>query len=473
MAAVLTFNQFLNSTIGLNDAEKVLKYIENGLDDFGSMAELDDDDIKIMMNGIRKDPEDPTPINAIMEKRTKIACYGAKMYTLIGRPITAEALSLTRIKTIDIHKHIVKEQKDPKEDIPKVSRSYTIDKALDAFPTYLRSIIGVRGVALSYVVREGDTVQALGPLGAGVPYATESGSFMNELISNTPHSGGGWEEDNARVYSILAEMVKDVPMASSLKAHQRSRNGREAHKSLVKHNLGSAKWDVVIAKAEEVQSNHIWNGKNSRYSIRRHIDLHRDAYNDMVRAKDHVTYEAPNERTRVTRLLKSVQAGHIASIAAAKTTIEATPHMRDDFENAADFLILNAPAPKAMQHDYRVSAVLGDDDDDKSGEVEDRFYTDAEYQTLNGKQRYNLRMLRENRGKSGGGKYSKKRPGAGGDKDSRTKRRNQQKRARFKNMKSENDDLKQRIAALESKPSEDPPKKGTVQFNQRQGGNKA
>ena len=83
MAAVLTFNQFLNSTIGLNDAEKVLKYIENGLDDFGSMAELDDDDIKIMMNGIRKDPEDPTPINAIMEKRTKIACYGAKMYTLI------------------------------------------------------------------------------------------------------------------------------------------------------------------------------------------------------------------------------------------------------------------------------------------------------------------------------------------------------------------------------------------------------
>ena len=186
-----------------------------------------------------------------------------------------------------------------------------------------------------------------------------------------------------------------------------------------------------------------------------------------------MTYEAPNERTRVTRLLKSVQAGHIASIAAAKTTIEATPHMRDDFENAADFLILNAPAPKAMQHDYRVSAVVGDDDDDKSGEVEDRFYTDAEYQTLNGKQRYNLRMLRENRGKSGGGKYSKKRPSAGGDKDSRTKRRNQQKRARFKNMKSENDDLKQRIAALESKPSEDPPKKGTVQFNQRQGGNKS
>ena len=44
----------------------------------------------------------------------------------------------------------------------------------------------------------------------------------------------------------------------------------------------------------------------------------------MVRAQDHVAYEAPNERTRVGRLLKSIQAEHIASIAAAKTTIEAS-----------------------------------------------------------------------------------------------------------------------------------------------------
>ena len=84
----------------------------------------------------------------------------------------------------------------------------------------------------------------------------------------------------------------------------------------------------------------------------------------MVRAKDHVTCEAPNERTRVTRLLKSIQAGHIASIAATKTTIEATPTMRDSYENAADFLILNAPAPKANQHDHRISSVVEGDDDE-------------------------------------------------------------------------------------------------------------
>ena len=72
--------------------------------------------------------------------------------------------------------------------------------------------------------------------------------------------------------------------------------------------------------------------------------MHRDAYNNMTRAAENVGYEVPNERTRVTRLLWSIHANHMASVAAAKTTIEATPAKRDDFESAADFLILNAPS---------------------------------------------------------------------------------------------------------------------------------
>ena len=51
--------------------------------------------------------------------------------------------------------------------------------------------------------------------------------------------------------------------------------------------------------------------------------------------------------------------------------------------------ILNAPASKAMHHDHRISAV-DTGNDDEHGDVEDRFYTDNKYQTLSGKQRYNL-----------------------------------------------------------------------------------
>mmetsp|Transcript_40658 Transcript_40658/g.59727 ORF Transcript_40658/g.59727 Transcript_40658/m.59727 type:complete len:92 (-) Transcript_40658:40-315(-) len=87
--------------------------------------------------------------------------------------------------------------------------------------------------------------------------------------------------------------------------------------------------------------------------------------------------------------------------------------MHDDFENATNFLILNVPMPKAMQHDYCILAVIGDDDDDK-GEVKDQYYADSKYQNLSGKQCYNLCMLHENCGKGGNGRNrGNKHPGGG------------------------------------------------------------
>jgi hypothetical protein len=321
------------------------------------------------------------------------------------------------------------------------------------------------------VIRELDIPLALEPLGNDVPYSDESGSLMNELINHTPHDGVGWDEDNATVFAIIQEMVRDVSMASSLKGHQRSRNGRAAYLSLVQHNLGSAQWDKVLLKAEEVQNVRVWNGRNGRYTIKRHIDMHRDAYNDMVRANEHVAYEVPNERTRVSRLLRSVQAGHLASIAAAKTTIEATPAKRDDFEEAADFLILNAPTIKSGNNAQRISGLIHDDDGPNLDhvKVDDRFYTPKEYKDLSQDQKHKLKLLRAERGTnaSQGGKR-----GNSGQSNKHKKK--------FKKMQKDNKAMKQRIAALESKltsdddsdstASDDKKNDGgekTVRFNQR------
>ena len=45
----------------------------------------------------------------------------------------------------------------------------------------------------------------------------------------------------------------------------------------------------------------IW--KNVRYTLSRHITLHRSAHNDMVKSEDHIGYQPPNEYTQVQRLL--------------------------------------------------------------------------------------------------------------------------------------------------------------------------
>ena len=244
-------------------------------------------------------------------------------------------------------------------------------------------------------------------------------------------------------------------MASSLKRHQRSRDGRSGYLSLVQHNLGSAQWDRIILKAEEIQSSRVWNRKNGRYSLRRHVDMHRDAYNDMTRASENVGYEVPNERTRVTRLLRSIHANHMASVAAAKTTIEATPAKRDDFELAADFLILNAPSNRSTQNEQRISMVNQnyDDGDMKTldeldhAKVEDRFYTQKEYKTLSIDQKCKLKLLREKRDRKG----SKSKRSRGKD-NSSTRNSSANK---FKKLQGKNKSLKQRISALESKAKND------------------
>ena len=475
MAATVAFNAYLRDVVGLNTNDRVTRLRDQGLTDFALLDEFDDDDVKTIVKSARTDSANPITISALIEKRIRTACYGARIYTLLGRTVTADSLSLNRLKALSLHKNVIEDHKDPTDDVPKVSKTFHISKALDMLPNYLRSRIGIRGVALSYVIRPDDASAVLGALGPDLPYDPDSGSLMNELIVGVELTGAGWDEDNATVFSILQEMVKESPMASSLKSHQRRRDGRGAYQSLVQHNLGSAQWDKTLQRAEDLQTTRIWNGRNSRYSLKRHVDTHRDSYNDMVRANEHVQYEVPNERTRVGRLLKSIQANHIASIAAAKTTIEATITMRENFELAADFLILNAPSNRNQQNDHRISALSSGDQghDEKTLEdyshvhVEDRFYSKPQYGELSKDQRAKLRLIRLSRGEGGNGN----------GKSSKTKRRNQKRKNYLKKTKAENEELKQRIAALEARDDDDedegedddePPSK-KVTFNQRTG----
>ena len=124
-------------------------------------------------------------ISALIEKRATLACYGAKLYVMIGRPVTGDPLKVNRLKQIELHKRISEDHRDPSEVFPKVTKTYTIDIALDTFPNYLRSKIGVRGVVLSYVVREDTIPSTLEPLAPDLPYSEKSGSLMNELIEFT------------------------------------------------------------------------------------------------------------------------------------------------------------------------------------------------------------------------------------------------------------------------------------------------
>ena len=215
---MLSFNNYLRNTIGFFTIPRVKRINEHGLKNYGVLSELDGVEVKTLIHAARRsDP--PMNISAIVLKRCKLACYGARLYTTIRRDVNSASLNVQRLKQFESHKRIIDDHKDPKDENSKVTKSFPIDKTLDTLPNILRSKLGVRNVALSYVIRELSLPPNPGPLLSNLPYGQESGSLMNELIAHTPHSSVGWEEDNAMVFGIIQEMVKDVPMASSLKGH--------------------------------------------------------------------------------------------------------------------------------------------------------------------------------------------------------------------------------------------------------------
>lgn len=60
--------------------------------------------------------------------------------------------------------------------------------------------------------------------------------------------------------------------------------------------------------------------------------------NDMVLSNQHISYNLPDGRTRVTRLLNSITSND-ATVVSAKTQILASPQLEHNFEAAAEFLL--------------------------------------------------------------------------------------------------------------------------------------
>ena len=422
MADQASFRTYLRDVIGIPDPRERREAVQGeGLGVLADFLEFDKDAIEIVCSSIRKPggtianpnanvqgapayvPNPGFSIPAICEKRLIAAAYTAKIYDMIGRDITPETMSRSRIKKFDAHRTIMEDHEDP-EKLQVVSKTFGIVKAMDLVPSHLRDRLGVRKVPLSYVIREtADTGNAPLPA-ANEPVSPGFTSITEELIHYTPHTGDEYAEDNAKVFQILQDMVSGTSFESSVKTFQRRRDGRAAYLALVQHNLGSSKWDKILEDAEAYVSKREWNGKNHRFNLKSHVNKHREAYNDMVRASQHVQYSLPNEHTRVGRLLKSITTKD-PSIVSAVTHIMGNTTQRNDFEQAADFLLLTAPSNNNVVNVQRISAINSQKEKtnakkgSKTG-IELRYYTKKEYSNLSHDQRKELAELR-NKKKNG------------------------------------------------------------------------
>jgi hypothetical protein len=421
MAEANAIRAYLRNVIGMgNDAlgtERATAVMAEGLDDMQSFLNFEKEDIKALCSTIRKpggtipDPQDqarniPNPglsLPAICESRMILASYGAKIYQQMGREISSASLNISRLKSFREHKEVIANHNDP-ENFPSLGKSFNIMKMLEQFPTYLEEKIGVTGIPLAYVIREDDEVPDPLPNFANgrVPYSEDS--LMDDLIAYSKHEGPSYKSDNAKVYVLLQEIVGDSSHVSSIKQFQRQRNGREAFKALTLHNMGNSKWDKVVEDAETMVNNRRWDGRNSRYPLKAHINKHREANNDFVRASQTITYVPPDEHTKVRRLLNSIQCKD-ATIVSAKTTILADNVKKNDFELAADFLMLMAPAPTPNVREQRIMAYSTSTSEGGGN----RYYTKDEWRNLSSDERQSIIKKRKGvRFGAGTGKTAKR-----------------------------------------------------------------
>lgn len=191
----------------------------------------------------------------------KIASYAATIYDLIGRTIDHNSMSSgDRLCMFEHHKKLVEDHEDP-EKLPVVSRNFSIIKAMDLVPTHLCDRLGVLKVPLSYVIRAYENPAPIEPLRATSIHSNTYENLMEELIMTTPLTGTSYKEDNTKVFQIIQDMVSRTAFEASIKAHQRSCDGRAAYMALCQHNMGALKWEKIIENAETYLMCQEWNGR--------------------------------------------------------------------------------------------------------------------------------------------------------------------------------------------------------------------
>jgi hypothetical protein len=318
------------------------------------------------------------------------------------------------IKNFIVSWKALKDRKDgDMPEVPKISKTLSIIKWTEAFTDFLHRKIGVRMIPLAYVVRADVAPPAPTALANNLPYSVEHGSVEGEMIARASHGHALFRDDNSAVYYLLEEATRGTSYAPTIKPFQRAKNGRGAWNSLITQYAGDDKWQAELTKQDELLHNRQWKGQ-SNFSLEKFIAQHRNAYVSMRQSAEHVTFQLPNERTRVTYLLDAIQnsdPGLQAAMAQVRTDTDPNTGRMNNFEATASYLLPYDPVSKkraagAKRGLASISDASGGTADissvstnakvthGKSG-VEFRFFKNQEYQLLLPDQKKELKEWRD------------------------------------------------------------------------------
>ena len=184
-----------------------------------------------------------------------------------------------------------------------------------------------------------------------------------------------------------------------------------------------SKWRSELKECEDIVNTRVWKG-NTHFTLEKFVSLHRSAHERMVAAAEHTSYQLPDGRRRVERLLAAIQTSDpdLRAMMAQVRSQSAAGGAMEDFDRCVALLLPACPVVRLRKSggrggggsDAQVSAVDLTAGKGPSG-VEYRYYSKQEYGALTAPQKAELKAFREARKKAGLSSKlsSKKRPNGG------------------------------------------------------------
>ena len=334
--------------------------------------------------------------------KLKVMAKVAKHYTNCDRPIDAEMMKFKLVGEIFELQSEAALLLSKKDDlpVPSLKQMKVFTKWWEAMVLYFSNKFGVRNIPLSWIIREDalppNPLPALAP---GKPH-TPGNSIVDDAVLMYSHDNPLFDMDNTTVFSTVEQATRGTQQAATVKPHGRKMDGRAAVTALLTTHLGDDKWDDIIQESESIITGQ-WNGTGNT-TLQRFIDNLKAAYVELETAAQHVNYQVPDERTRVTSLLKSIEKCDNSNISASRALItQPGSALREDFDQSCLTLLPSCPVAakaKNKKTTVTISAVGGSlEQKVTSSGLEVRWYNDDEWWKFDDSQRAEIMRLRPDR----------------------------------------------------------------------------
>jgi hypothetical protein len=284
-------------------------------------------------------------------------------------------------------------------------------------------------------------------------------SHNHEMIARAPHNTNAFREDREKVFQLLVDICRNDLSYTVLERAVSTRNGRRAYELLYDHYLGPSAVDHLVASAESKLQSLTYSGKEGRrWNLDKFVMAHKESHALMDTMQRRGIYAGMDERSKVRQFVNGISDPRLDAV---KVQILSS-NLRNDFDGSVR-LCKDSIAMQTSQHSKKlhVSGVTTDAEGAPE-KVEDRYYSEAQYNAFMPAQRKQLWDIRSKRG-GGKGKGKGKGKDGGGSGPRKGPQSLKKVNQRFKKLNRQISALKAKLkpadSSSESDDSDTEPKK--------------